>query len=68
MGQLKVKNPAMANQIQNMINNGANPYGLLKQVVGGFDEQTRNNFFAQAEQFGFSKEYLQKVQNGINTL
>lgn len=66
MNQLKAKNPTMAKQIQEMINNGGNPYNLLKQTIGNYDEKTRNQFYSQAEQIGFPKEYLQQIQNQLN--
>ena len=39
---------------------------LLKQVTNGFDDKTRNAFFQQAKQMGFSEDLLNQVQNGIN--
>lgn len=39
---------------------------LLKQVTGNFDDKTRNAFFQQAKQMGFSDDLLNQVQNGIN--
>ena len=65
MNQLKAKNPTMARQIQEMINNGGNPYNLLKQTIGNYDENTRNRFYSQAEQVGFPKEYLQQIKEQL---
>ena len=67
MGQLKAKNPMMANQIQEMINNGANPMNLFKQVMNNYDENTKSAFYNQAKQMGFSEEFLNQVKSGINT-
>ena len=62
MGQLKIKNPQMANQVQEMIKSNGNPMELFKQVTKNFDDSTRNSFFNQAKQMGFSEELLNQVQ------
>ena len=38
---------------------------LLKQTIGNYDDKTREQFYNQAEQIGFPKEYLQQVQNQL---
>ena len=62
--QLKMNNPKMANQIQEMMRNGTNPYNLFKQTVGGYDEKTKTNFINQAKQFGFNEDFLNQVMKG----
>jgi hypothetical protein len=47
--------------------NKNNPMELFKQVTSNFDDNTRNAFFQQARQMGFSDDLLNQVQNGINT-
>ena len=51
----------MANQVQEMIKSNGNPMELFKQVTKNFDENTRNNFFNQARQMGFSEDLLNQV-------
>ena len=67
MGQLKIKNPQMANQVQEMIKSNGNPMELFKQITSKYDDNTKNAFFNQAKQMGFSEELLNQVQSGINS-
>lgn len=66
MNQLKMINPVKADQIQKMINNGGNPMGLLQQITSSYDNKTREAFYMQAKQMGFSDNLLNQVQNNIN--
>ena len=47
--------------------NKNNPMELFKQVTNNFDDKTKNDFFNQAKQMGFSEDLLNQVQNDINT-
>ena len=67
MNQLKAKNPQMFQQIEQLKQNNGNPMELLKQVTNNYDDKTRDAFFQQAKQMGFSDELLNQVQSGINT-
>lgn len=40
---------------------------LLKQVTNNYDDKTKNAFFQQAKQMGFSDDLLNQIQSGINT-
>lgn len=40
---------------------------LFKQVTSNFDDNTKQAFFNQAKQMGFSDDLLNQVQTGINT-
>ena len=62
--QLKMNNPQMANQIQQMMKNGTNPYSLFKQTIGGYDEKTKSNFINQAKQFGFNEDFINQAMKG----
>ena len=65
LNQLKAKNPQMFNMVNQAMQNKNNPMELLKQVTNNFDDKTRNNFFSQAKQMGFSEDLLNQVQNGL---
>lgn len=57
----------MFQTISQAMQNKNNPMELFKQVTNGYDEKTRNAFFQQARQMGFSDDLLNQVQQGINT-
>ena len=67
MSQLKAKNPQMFQQIEQLKQSNGNPMDLLKKVTSNYDDKTRNAFFQQAKQMGFSEDFLNQVKNGINT-
>jgi len=60
-----MRNPQKFQMINQAIANKDNPMELFKQITSGFDENTKRNFFQQAEQFGFSKEYLNDIQKQL---
>ena len=64
--QLKAKNPQAFQMVNQAMQNKNNPMELFKQVTSNFDDKTRNEFFNQAKQMGFSDDLLNQVQNGIN--
>ena len=53
--------------VNQAMQNKNNPMELFKQVTSNFDDKTKNEFFIQARQMGFSDDLLKQVQNGINT-
>ena len=57
-----MRNPQKYQMVNQAIANKNNPMELFKQVTSGFDENTKNAFFQQAEQIGFSKDYLEEVK------
>ena len=67
MQQLKMKNPQVANQMQEMINSKQDPMELFKKLTNNFDENKKEQFFNQARMFGFNEELLNQVKNGINS-
>lgn len=65
--RVKSVNPQGYQMINNLIQNGGNPMGLLQQILGGKPSSQLNNFFNQAKSMGFPDELLQQVQNGIKS-
>ena len=68
MNQLKTINPQMYQQVEQLRQSNGNPIELLKQITSNYDDKTRNEFYKQAKQMGFSDDLLNEVQNGINTI
>ena len=66
MNQLKIKNPMMYQQINQLKQSNGNPMELLKQVTGNYSKEQMNNFINQAKQMGFNEELLNQI-SGINT-
>ena len=52
LGQLQTKNPQMASQISNAMQNGANPQGLMKQMMGNVDNNQMQSVLSQARNLG----------------
>lgn len=65
LNQLKAQNPQKYQMISQAISNKDNPMELFRNITNGYDEATRKKFFQQAEQIGFSKEYLDDIQNKL---
>lgn len=63
MGQLQARNPQMANQISQAMNNGANPQALMKQMMGNMNNEQIQNAMTQAKQFGVPDNILNQMQN-----
>ena len=49
MTQLQSKNPQMANQIQQAMNNGTNPQMLMKQMMGNVNNQQMQGVLNQVD-------------------
>lgn len=64
---MKAKNPQAFQQIEQLRQSNGNPMELLKQVTNNYDDKTKNAFFQQAKQMGFSDDLLNQIQSGINT-
>lgn len=58
----------MFQTVNQAMQNRNNPMELFKQVIGGFDDKTKDSFFQQARQMGFSEELISNVQSGIYTI
>ncbi len=63
MGQLQSRNPQMANQIQQAMNNGTNPQMLMKQMMGNMNNTQMQNVLNQAKQMGVPDNVLNQIQN-----
>ena len=63
MTQLQSKNPQMANQIQQAMNNGTNPQMLMKQMMGNMNNNQMQAVLNQARQMGVPDEILNQIQN-----
>lgn len=63
MGQLQTKNPQMASQISQAMNNGVNPQFLMKQMMGNVDNNQMQQIMTQAKQYGVPDNILQQMQN-----
>lgn len=63
MGQLQARNPQMANQISQAMQNGANPQALMKQMMGNMNNGQIQQVLTQAKSLGVPDNVLQQVQN-----
>ncbi len=63
MGQLQLKNPQMAGQINQAMNNGIDPQTLIKQMMNSMNNNQIKNALNQARQFGVPNNILQQIQN-----
>lgn len=63
MGQLQTKNPQMASQIRQAMNNGTNPQQLMKQMMGNVDNQQMQQVMTQARNMGVPDNILKQMQN-----
>lgn len=63
MGQLQTKNPQMASQISQAMNNGVNPQFLMKQMMENVDNNQMQQIMTQAKQYGVPDNILQQMQN-----
>ena len=63
LGQLQTKNPQMASQISNAMQNGANPQDLMKQMMGNADNNQMQSVLSQARNLGVPDNILQQIQN-----
>lgn len=63
MGQLQTRNPQMASQIQQAMNNGSNPQSLMKQMMGNMNNNQIQNVMNQARSMGVPDNVLSQIQN-----
>ena len=64
MNQIKMKNPKMFNQVEDMMKNN-NPQDVLNKIMSGYTPEQRQQFIKYANGFGISNEQLK--QYGINS-
>lgn len=63
MNQLQMKNPQMFQLINQARNNGANPQGMLKQMIGNGNAQNFQAVMQQAKSMGCPDDVLSQIQN-----
>ena len=63
LGQLQARNPQMASQINQAMQNGANPKNLIKQMLGNCNNEQIQQVMTQAKQFGCPDDVLNQLQN-----
>lgn len=63
MGNLQQKNPQMAQQINQMMSNGANPEAMLQQLLGNVNPQQMQGIINYARGLGCPDDVLKKIQN-----
>lgn len=64
MNQIKMKNPQMFNQLEQMMKN-QNPQDILMQTMSKYTPEQKQQFIKYANNFGLSNEQLK--QYGINS-
>lgn len=64
MNQIKLKNPKMFNQVEDMMKNN-NPQDVLNKIMSGYTPEQKQQFIKYANGFGISNEQLK--QYGINS-
>lgn len=63
LGQLQARNLQMASQINQAMQNGANPKNLIKQMLGNCNNGQIQQVMTQAKQFGCPDDVLNQLQN-----
>lgn len=63
--QVKMKNPQIFQQFQNLQKSQNNPNEILKQMTSNYTPEQMNNFIKYANGFGISNEQLNNY--GIKT-
>lgn len=63
MGQLQGKNPQGFQMLNQMMNNGANPQNIIKQMLGNTNSSQFQQIMQQAKQMGCPDNILSQIQN-----
>lgn len=63
MNQLQMKNPQMFQLINQARNNGADPQGMLKQMIGNGNAKNFQAVMQQAKSMGCPDVVLSQIQN-----
>lgn len=63
MNNLQRKNPQEFQQLNAMMQQGANPDGIIKQMMNNASSQEIQQVFQQAKQMGVPDDVLQRIQN-----
>ena len=67
MNQLRMRNPQIFNQVEQLRKNNGNPMELLKQITGSYDDKQMENLWQRVKQFGIPDETIKQVQQEIIT-
>lgn len=63
MQQLETRNPQAFQMLSQARNNGANPQGFLKQLIGNSSPQDIQQVLQMGKQFGVPDNILSQIQN-----
>lgn len=63
MNQMKVKLPQSFQVAQNLMQNNANPQGLVKQIMGNVSPEQKQSLLNQMKQYGCPDNILSQLQN-----
>ena len=58
-----MRNPQAYQMVNQAIENKGNPQEMLKEITSKYDDKTKELFIKQAEQMGFTQEYINQVIN-----
>lgn len=64
--QLRMQNPQMYQQLNNLKNNGANPQALIQQMMAQTNPQQIQRILGQAKMLGVPDDVLAQIQNMQN--
>lgn len=63
MQRLQGKNPQGYNMVNQMMQNGANPEAMVKQIFGNASPEQRQQVLNTAKSYGCPQDVLSKLQN-----
>lgn len=63
MQRLQGKNPQGYNMVNQMMQNGANPEAMVKQIFGNASPEQRQQVLNAAKSYGCPQDVLSKLQN-----
>ena len=63
MGQMRIQNPQMFQQINQLRNSNTNPKALVKQIIGNSTPEQMQMILNQAKSLGAPESVLTQIQN-----
>lgn len=63
MQRLQGSNPQGYQLVNNLMQNGGNPEGMLKQILSKSSPEQRQQILNQAKSYGAPNDVLSKIQN-----
>lgn len=63
MGQLRMQNPQMFQQINQLRNSNTDPKALVKQIVGNSTPEQMQGILSKAKNLGVPESVLTQIQN-----